>query len=217
MEKEIVGCIAIMMFVCITLSGCDTKGADTDKDGIVDKSDAFPNDPAASRDSDSDGYPNEWNDAWNETDGETNLTLDAFPRDPKEWIDSDGDGYGDNSDEFPDDPEIHLVKYIFESRTDVLGVQGEVHYNIEISGDDKYLVIYWTIDSGDDQAGDALTIKYKSPNGWSTGRHGLSGELKRNVTSAGGSGTWQVFIANQGHLIGYDSPFTITYRIYTLE
>jgi hypothetical protein len=217
MKKEMIGIIAMLMMTCLILSGCDTKGADTDNDGTPDKSDAFPNDPAASMDSDGDGYPDEWNPLWNASEGETNLTLDAFPHDPNEWIDSDGDGYGDNGDKFPNDPEVHDIRYIYDSKTDVLAVRGETNYNIEIIGEDKYFVIYWMIDSSDELAGDALTIKYESPNGWSTGRHGLSGELKRNVTTAGGSGTWHVFIANQGHLIGYDSPFTITYRIYTLE
>ena len=217
MKKEIIGLILMLMMICTALSGCDTKGQDTDKDGVPDATDKFPNDPAASMDSDGDGRPDEWSPAWNETEGDTNLTVDAFPHDPNEWIDSDEDGYGDNSDSFPDDPELHAISYKIETKTEILGVSGEIHHSIELSGEDKYFVIYWTIDSDDEQAGEALTIKYNSPNGWSTGRHGLSGELKRNISTAGGGGTWQVFIANQGHLIGYDSPFTITYRVYTLE
>ena len=34
---------------------------DTDGDGVSNSEDAFPEDPAASMDSDNDGYPDEWN------------------------------------------------------------------------------------------------------------------------------------------------------------
>ncbi len=72
---------------------------DTDGDGVSDLEDAFFNDPAASVDSDGDGYPDRWNDGKDASDSTTGLTLDAFPDDPSEWIDSDGDGYGDNEEE----------------------------------------------------------------------------------------------------------------------
>ena len=70
---------------------------DTDADGFVDATDAWPEDPrrwsdldgdglaeAADPDDDGDGIP----------DGE-----DAFPFDPAEWEDADGDGIGDNVDQ----------------------------------------------------------------------------------------------------------------------
>jgi len=65
---------------------------DRDGDGVVDISDAFPDDAAASVDSDSDGYP----DAWNATAaiGTVNasvLTIDQFPKDKAYHADSDGD------------------------------------------------------------------------------------------------------------------------------
>ena len=91
---------------------------DTDEDGVYDRDDAFPEDPAASIDSDSDGLPDEWNLGYSESDSITNLTLDdnpfeanydldgdgvpntedRFPSDPSEWSDLDGDGIGDNAD-----------------------------------------------------------------------------------------------------------------------
>jgi len=81
--------------------------ADSDGDGIEDVDDAFPDDPAASIDSDGDGRPDKWNPGKNETDSTSipKLHLDAFPDDPDEWNDTDGDGYGDNeADTFPNDP-----------------------------------------------------------------------------------------------------------------
>ena len=76
---------------------------DSDGDGVPDSEDAFPTDPAASKDSDNDGYPDEWNPGKTQADSTTGLKLDAFPNDPTEWKDSDGDGVGDNSDAYPND------------------------------------------------------------------------------------------------------------------
>ena len=76
---------------------------DSDGDGVGDASDAFPNDIAASVDSDGDGYPDYWNPGYSSTDSTTGLTLDAFPHDSTESVDSDGDGVGDVSDAFPGD------------------------------------------------------------------------------------------------------------------
>ena len=69
--------------------------ADSDDDGIGDNADDFPLDPAASQDSDGDGFPNEWNPGWGGNRQTTSLSLDAFPNDPAAAIDSDGDGYPD--------------------------------------------------------------------------------------------------------------------------
>jgi hypothetical protein len=55
---------------------------DTDSDGISDDSDAFPNDPAASIDSDSDGYPDSWNQGKTQGHSTTGLTRDEYPQDP---------------------------------------------------------------------------------------------------------------------------------------
>ncbi len=77
---------------------------DSDGDGVRDNQDAFPYDSAASKDSDHDGHPDEWNVNWNPQTKTTNLTIDAFPYDPTEWKDSDGDGVGDNVDALPNTP-----------------------------------------------------------------------------------------------------------------
>lgn len=54
---------------------------DTDADGIVNELDDFPLDPAASVDSDLDGYPDEWNSGYTEIDSTTGLSLDSVPND----------------------------------------------------------------------------------------------------------------------------------------
>lgn len=77
---------------------------DTDQDGIADYLDAFPNDPAASEDTDGDGYPDQWNNGYSQADSTTGLSLDEFIHNPAEWVDSDGDGAGDNSDVLPLNP-----------------------------------------------------------------------------------------------------------------
>ena len=91
---------------------------DTDGDGSVDGRDAFPNDMAASVDSDGDGAPDDWNAGFTAADSTSGLIIDgdddndgidddadAFPIDAFENQDSDGDGLGDNKDAFPNDPD----------------------------------------------------------------------------------------------------------------
>jgi len=60
---------------------------DSDLDLVNDDLDAFPNDPAASEDTDGDGYPDAWNDAATpEMIAASGLVLDAFPNDPDAWL-----------------------------------------------------------------------------------------------------------------------------------
>ena len=66
--------------------------ADSDQDGIADIDDAFPNDPAASKDTDGDGYPDEWNNGKTEDDSTTGLKLDLYPGDSKKWEKKNDDG-----------------------------------------------------------------------------------------------------------------------------
>ena len=58
---------------------------DTDNDGVQDGLDDFPNDPAASVDSDWDGYPDFWNDGKSQSDSTSSpaLEIDVFPNDMK--------------------------------------------------------------------------------------------------------------------------------------
>jgi len=63
--------------------------ADSDGDGVINAQDAFPNDPAASLDTDGDGYPDSWN--TNATAAQitaSTLILDTFPNDPVRWVDT---------------------------------------------------------------------------------------------------------------------------------
>ena len=89
---------------------------DSDGDGILNRNDAFPNDPNEQYDSDEDGIgdnadflPNDPN-AWVDSDKDgVGDNADALPFNPTQVNDKDGDGYGDNpegtdADEFPYDP-----------------------------------------------------------------------------------------------------------------
>ena len=101
----------------------DIDTPDTDKDGVPDKDDAFPNDPKESKDSDddkvgdnadkcdndkgpasNDGCPVVVPPVDSDKDGVPDKD-DAFPQDPKETKDTDKDGVGDNADAFPQDPD----------------------------------------------------------------------------------------------------------------
>ena len=100
-----------------------TCGEDRDGDTVVDENDEFPDDVAASVDSDGDGQPDDWNLGFGPSDSTTGLSLDndddgdgvadaedAFPNNPFESADSDGDGVGDNSDAYPNDPDRQALE-----------------------------------------------------------------------------------------------------------
>ena len=67
---------------------------DSDDDGVPNTQDAFPQDPAASVDSDLDGYPDAWNAGRSQADSTTNpaLTLDVFASDSGCWLQAHGSG-----------------------------------------------------------------------------------------------------------------------------
>jgi chitodextrinase len=70
-----------------TVTVGDINSIDSDGDGVVDAEDDFPNDPAAAKDTDKDGLPDEWlQSATPEQVAASGLTLDS---------DDDGDGYSD--------------------------------------------------------------------------------------------------------------------------
>ena len=69
---------------------------DSDGDLVSDDEDAFPDDPAASIDSDGDGAPDEWSVFASDDEIEASeLLLDAFPSDSAASVDSDSDGSPD--------------------------------------------------------------------------------------------------------------------------
>ncbi|MBN1390580.1 MAG: hypothetical protein JXA22_08065 [Candidatus Thermoplasmatota archaeon] len=92
-----------LYFIDITWIEPPDVEADIDGDGVTDEYDAFPTDPAASIDTDGDGFPDIWNPGKSADDSTTGLKLDLYPLDPSEWADGDGDGIPDNTDRFPDD------------------------------------------------------------------------------------------------------------------
>jgi hypothetical protein len=72
---------------------------DTDSDGIHDGVDWFPQDIAASMDTDGDGFPDYWNEGKTQADSTTGLRLDAFSEDIAASLDTDGDGFPDEWNE----------------------------------------------------------------------------------------------------------------------
>ncbi len=63
---------------------------DRDGDGIANTEDSFPDDIAASLDTDRDGYPDQWNDGFSAEDSTSNLSLDAFAVDTMCYLDEHG-------------------------------------------------------------------------------------------------------------------------------
>ncbi len=102
---------------------------DSDNDGVIDISDDFPHDRAASVDSDGDNYPDYWNKGYSESDSTTGLKLDAFKDDENENTDSDHDSVGDNTDKFP------LLENFFQDQDgDLFPDEIEGNQDISISG-----------------------------------------------------------------------------------
>ena len=81
---------------------CLQSGEDADNDGISDENDAFPDDPAASVDTDEDGKPDDWNEGKSAADSTSNpaLVMDD---------DDDNDGVPDQEDTFLNCPTNHCV------------------------------------------------------------------------------------------------------------
>ena len=99
-------------------SNPNDDGSDSDGDGVPNNEDAFPDDPAASQDNDSDGRPDRWNLGRNGADSTSSPKLvldddddndgvldavDQMPFDASESLDFDGDGIGDKADNDDDD------------------------------------------------------------------------------------------------------------------
>jgi len=85
-----------------TITILSQEDDDTDGDGVIDSSDAFPNDIDEWLNSDTDNIGNNED---TDDDGDNVIdTLDAFPLDITESLDNDNDGVGNNLDQFDDDP-----------------------------------------------------------------------------------------------------------------
>lgn len=82
----------------------DVPQRDSDGDGVFDRQDAFPDQIAASVDSDSDGVADTWNNECDETcQAASGLVLDAFPTHTAVSVDSDADGFADAWNDACDD------------------------------------------------------------------------------------------------------------------
>jgi hypothetical protein len=93
--KDRAGNEAEPVYITLVINASDFEEIlDNDKDGVVNKEDAFPEDMTQWSDKDGDNYG----------DNPDGNNPDAFPDNASEWSDRDGDNYGDNSDVFPDDP-----------------------------------------------------------------------------------------------------------------
>ena len=96
-QTRIVFMVCFVFLCSVLLTGCteDADENDTDGDGVNDSEDAFFLDPAASMDSDGDGYPDAWNEGKTKNDTTTGLELDQFPEYDKfhsmetmfDWVD----------------------------------------------------------------------------------------------------------------------------------
>ena len=65
---------------------------DNDNDGVNNTLDAFPFDNSASRDTDQDGFPDEWHEGF--TESSTNLIIDEYPLDSACWLADHGNENG---------------------------------------------------------------------------------------------------------------------------
>ena len=129
--KEVIELANIEYFVYINaepepmlqrLMGCSPID-DTDGDGKGDLADAFPDDPAASRDLDRDGAPDEWNEfATQEQIDNSPLHLDAFPEDPAASVDTDFDGMPDDWNEDASETDIGNSELIIDEDDDNDGI-----------------------------------------------------------------------------------------------
>ena len=108
---------------CADVYGLSNQGntfgcPDNDGDGWADSRDDFSNDSTQWKDSDEDGWGDNWgNSTWNDSRDNSwpgefiiNATQsDAFPLEKSQWADTDGDSWGDNEngtnpDDFPFEP-----------------------------------------------------------------------------------------------------------------
>ena len=100
----------------------DPLDSDTDDDGVIDRSDAFPLDVTESVDTDSDGIGNNTDD---DDDGDGVLdSNDDLPLDPTN--DSDDDGVANNSDDFPNN-----ALYKADSDSDGMPDAWETRYGLD--------------------------------------------------------------------------------------
>ena len=79
-------------------------------------------------------------------DGHTN-ECDCFPYDNSEWKDSDHDGFGDNSDDFPKNPQLHHKCQLYHTNSQIISPQ-HCYYPSDcncfnVSQECKCIIIEW--------------------------------------------------------------------------
>ena len=121
------------------------EDADADNDGISDESDAFPNDPAASVDTDGDGKPDDWNEGKSAADSTSDpaLVLDN---------DDDNDGVADVDDAYPRNASLQSNRDLKSIGDEFLASVGTVNGSAQnrpaVGGlSDGSFVVTWMVDS----------------------------------------------------------------------
>ena len=121
----------------VSSDGCDPTQRDTDKDGVIDINDAFPEDATETADLDGDGTGDN-SDTDVDGDGVENSD-DVFPRDAAESKDLDKDGIGDNADTDRDGDGVPNVSDAFpEDKTETSDLDGDGqgdNTDLDVDGD----------------------------------------------------------------------------------
>ena len=106
--------------------------------------DQFPNDPAASLDTDHDGYPDKWDYGKNFSDSTSGLVIDAFPEDPAAAIDTDNDDLPDDWNLAASSIEITNSTLEIDNDDDNDGISDNIDLDsLKVDADDDgYLDLY---------------------------------------------------------------------------
>lgn len=190
-----VGAIAVLIVVSVllvywaspTLSILPTS-EDSDGDGVLDESDAFPLISTQWSDLDKDGFGDNLN----------GITPDRFPQDYTQWFDFDRDGYGDNPDgldpdDFPADPTQWS-----DADNDGHGDNPNGSYPDAFPFNSEE----WR-DADGDMHGDNSDAYPNNPNYWATGNVVIFVEI---VSRHGHEIAYGVYVNGQGSADGYLDP-----------
>jgi len=141
--------------------------------------------------------------------------VEPEPEPEPEPLDSDGDGFPDELDAFPDDPELHEIKYIeIERLTLDPGDDKTIYFTTE--EEEKYVVLYWDIEPFTDEAGETIAFRFKTQEGWQSKKHrGKTNQVKETITESK-RGDWAVWIKHDNIVTGYETSIIVEYRIFVL-
>ena len=102
---------------------------DYDNDGIENDKDAFPYDPAISKDEDKDGFPDSYNPGYTTA----SLPLDKYPNDPNKWTDEGDDSGSENNQIAHNDDNNNMTKT--EDKGNIIN-----NNNNEVSSTEKIMI-----------------------------------------------------------------------------